>query len=144
MSATAAVSVRKRSWTTTKTSSRASTSRIRRASGSETSGFVALIQKKPISPSSMRRTISMTCVGGPSCGMWSGSTFQTRARSATCAGLAQLRKPGRSPLAPVSRVFCAVGWPFIWSTPQPGRPSVPRRITRLLTWQAAAVAWWAW
>ena len=30
-------------------------------------------------------------------------------------------------MAPVSRVFCAVGWPFICRTPQPGRPSMPRR-----------------
>src|SRR3954454_1526453 len=63
-----------------------------------------------------------------------------RASSSTCASLAQLRKPGRSPLAPVSRVFCAVGWPFICSTPHPGLPSIPRKIARLLTWQAAAVA----
>jgi hypothetical protein len=28
-----------------------------------------------------------------------------------------------SPSAPVSRVFCAVGWPFICRIPQPGRPN---------------------
>jgi hypothetical protein len=31
-----------------------------------------------------------------------------------CSGLFQLRRPGRSPSGPVSRVFRAVGWPFIW------------------------------
>ena len=30
-----------------------------------------------------------------------------------CSSLPQLRKPGMSPSAPVSRVFCAVGCPFI-------------------------------
>lgn len=43
-----------------------------------------------------------------------------------CSGFAQLRKPGRSPSAPHSRVFWAVGWPFIWNTAAPGRPSMPR------------------
>ena len=37
--------------------------------------------------------------------------------SSNVRGLSQLRKPGRSPSAPVSRVFCAVGCPFIWKTP---------------------------
>ena len=73
-----------------------------------------------------------------------GSTFQTRARSAMCRGFCQLRKPGKSPSQPVSRVFWAVGWPLDWITPQPGRPIIPRIRTRLFTWQAAAVASLAW
>ena len=58
---------------------------------------------------------------------------RARASSATCASLDQLRKPGRSPSAPHSRVFCAVGWPFICRTPQPGLPSMPRTMWMLLT-----------
>lgn len=73
-----------------------------------------------------------------------GSTFHTRARSATCSSFCQLRNPGRSPLAPHSRVFWAVGCPFICRTPAPGRPSMPRIRCRLLTCTAAAVAWWDW
>ena len=61
-----------------------------------------------------------------------------------CSGLSQLRKPDRSPSAPVSRVFCAVGCPFICNTPAPGRPIIPRSRWRLLTAQAAAVAWLDW
>jgi len=86
----------------------------------------------------------MACVGGAQCGIMSASTFQSRANSSMCAWLAQLRKPGRSPSAPVSRVFCAVGWPFIWYSPAPGRPSMPRSRCRLFTWHEAAVAWLDW
>ena len=57
-----------------------------------------------------------------------------------CEGLDQFRKPARSPSAPHSRVFSAVGWPFICSTPQPGLPSMPRRRWMLLTWIDAAAA----
>ena len=39
-----------------------------------------------------------------------------------------------------SRVFSAVGWPFIWSTAQPGLPIMPRIRWRLFTWTAAADA----
>jgi hypothetical protein len=72
------------------------------------------------------------------------STFHSSASSSMWAGLCQLRKPGRSPSAPHSRVFWAVGWPFICSTPQPGRPTIPLSRLMLLTWQAAAVAWLDW
>jgi hypothetical protein len=51
---------------------------------------------------------------------------------------------GRSPFAPASRVFCAVGWPFICITVQPGRPIIPRSRFTLLTAIAEAVAWWDW
>ena len=51
--------------------------------------------------------------GGAQCGITSGSTFHSRANSSMCAALSQLRNPGRSPSAPVSRLFWAVGCPFI-------------------------------
>jgi hypothetical protein len=43
--------------------------------------------------------------------IWICSRFQIRASSATWESLALLRKPGRSPSAPHSRVFSAVGLP---------------------------------
>jgi hypothetical protein len=52
-SAIAAVSVRKRSCTTVKTSSDAQTERTRSASGSDTSGFVALTHQNGSVPCSM-------------------------------------------------------------------------------------------
>ena len=61
-----------------------------------------------------------------------------------CSRLSQFRKPGISPSQPHSRLFSAVGWPFIWRTPQPGLPIIPRISCRLLTWTAAAVAWFDW
>ena len=104
-----------------------------------------MIQRNRIEPSSAYRNICMTCVGGPQAGICSGSTFQmprqvrdVRRGSASCAS------PTMSPSAPVSRVFCAVGWPFIWKTLQPGLPIIPRSRLMLLTWQAVAVAWWDW
>jgi hypothetical protein len=57
-----------------------------------------------------------------------------------CSMLSQFLKAGRSPSAPVSRVFCAVGWPFICKSPAPGLPIMPRIRWMLLTWQEAAVA----
>ncbi len=117
---------------------------MRESSGIETAGLVPLIHSIRSEPCSAYRKICIAWVGGAKCGTVSGSTFQTAARSATWASFCQLRKPGRSPLAPHSRVFWAVGWPFIWSRPAPGRPSMPRIRCRLLTWTAAAVAWWDW
>lgn len=102
------------------------TLRTRASSGRDTAGFVPLIQSMRIEPSSASRTLCIACVGGAQCGIAPGSTFQRRASSATCAGLSQLRNAGSSPFAPVSRVFCAVGWPFIWNTVQPGLPMMPR------------------
>ena len=61
-----------------------------------------------------------------------------------CASFDQLRNAGRSPSAPASRVFCAVGWPFICRIPQPGLPSMPRTTLTLFTWTAAALAWCDW
>ncbi|MNC92815.1 hypothetical protein D3C83_93190 [compost metagenome] len=58
--------------------------------------------------------ICIAWVGGAQCGMTPVSTFQTSANWRMCSGLSQLRIPGRSPSAPVSRVFWAVGCPFIW------------------------------
>ena len=60
-------------------------------------------------PCSAYRKICIAWVGGAQCGMVASSTFQSAASSAMCSGFAQFRKPGRSPSAPVSRVFCAVG-----------------------------------
>ena len=68
----------------------------------------------------------------PSAGWSATSTFHSSASSCTCFGLSQLRKPGRSPSAPHSRLFCAVGWPFICRMPAPGRPIMPRSRCRLL------------
>ena len=45
--------------------------------------------------------------------------------SATWSGFFQLRKAMNSPLTPHSRVFWAVGWPFIWKTVEPGLPIRP-------------------
>ena len=45
------------------------------------------------------------------------STSHRSASSWTWSSFSQLRKPGRSPSAPVSRLFCAVGCPFIWRMP---------------------------
>ena len=61
------------------------------------------------------------------------STFHSRASSRTCSVFSQLRNPGRSPSAPASRLFWAVGWPFICNTPAPGRPIMPRIRWMLLT-----------
>src|SRR4051812_31356640 len=83
-------------------------------------------------------------VGGVHVGRDDGSTFQTRAVSATWSGLFQLRKAMNSPFAPHSRVFCADGWPFIWKTVAPGLPISPRTRWRLFTWTAVAVAWSDW
>lgn len=58
--------------------------------------------------------------------------------------LFELRKAGWSPSAPVSRVFCEVGWPFICRVPQPGRLMCPRMRLTLCTWTPAAVAWFDW
>ena len=74
----------------------------------------------------------------------SGSTFHSRASSATCSSFCQLRNAGRSPLQPVSRVFCAVGWPFICRMPAPGRPIIPRNRLTLFAAHADAVAWCDW
>ena len=71
---------------------------------------------------------------------------RSRARASSCdvLGVLPVAEAGMSPSAPVSRVFCAVGWPFIWRRPQPGRPIIPRIRCRLFTWHAAAVAWFDW
>ena len=53
-------------------------------------------------------------------------------------------KARKSPLQPVSRVFCAVGWPFIWRIPAPGLPIIPRSRLRLFAAHADAVAWCDW
>ena len=86
----------------------------------------------------------MAWVGGAQCGTTSSIHAPEAGQLLTWTGLSQLRNPGRSPSAPHSRLFCAVGWPFICRTPQPGRPIMPRSRCRLLTWQDAAVAWWDW
>ena len=70
----------------------------------------------------------------PSAGSSPGRRSTAGPAPATCCGFSQLRKPGRSPSAPHSRLFCAVGWPFICRMPQPGRPIMPRSRCRLLTW----------
>ena len=49
---------------------------MRRSSGIETAGFVPMIQRKRIEPSSMCRKICIACVGGAWCGSFVGSTFQ--------------------------------------------------------------------
>ena len=87
---------------------------MRASSGRETAGLVPLIQSSLIEPCSAYRKICMAWVGGAQCGMIVGSTFQSWASCSMWVGLSQLRKPGRSPSAPVSRVFWAVGCPFIW------------------------------
>ena len=110
----------------------------------DTAGLVAEIHSNSMDPCSAYRKICIAWVGGAQCGMVIGSTFQSSASSWTCSGFSQFRKPGRSPSAPHSRLFCAVGWPFICRIPQPGRPSMPRSRCRLLTWQDAAVAWEDW
>src|SRR5215216_5139970 len=113
---------------------------MRDSSGSETAGFVAMIHIIRIAPDSAYRHIVIASVGGVHVGRVAGSTFQTRAVSATWFGLFQFRKAMNSPLAPHSRVFWAVGWPFIWKTVEPGLPISPRIRWRLLTWTALAVA----
>jgi hypothetical protein len=143
-SASCAVSVRKASLTTTNSRCCERIERIRRSSGSETAGFVPVIQRNRIEPSSAKRKICIACVGGAQCGIVSGSTFQSAASSSTCASFAKLRNAGSAPFAPVSRVFSAVGWPFIWKTAQPGLPIIPRSRLTLLSWTAAAVAWFDW
>ncbi len=97
------------------------------APGSDTAGLVALTHSKRDRAllgvaEHLHRVRRRRRSAGSSC----GSTFHSRASSAMWASLAQLRKPGRSPSAPHSRVFCAVGWPFICRIPQPGLPSMPR------------------
>lgn len=115
--------------------------RIRCSCGRETAGLVPVTHKNLMDPSSQCRKISMAWVGGDQCGICAASTFHARAISDTWSSFCQFRKPVRVPFAPVSRVFCAVGCPFIWKTVQPGRPIMPRSRWRLLTWTAAAVAW---
>ena len=103
-----------------------------------------ITQRNLIEPVSAYRKICIACVGVAQWGMTAGSTFQTRARSSMCRKFSQLRNPGISPSQPHSRVFCEVGWPFICMTPQPGLPIIPRSRFRLLTWTAAALAWFDW
>jgi hypothetical protein len=143
-SASCAVSVRKASLTTRNRRFWVRIERIRCSSGSETAAFVAVVQRKRIEPSSAKRKICIACVGGAQCGIVSGSTFQSAASSSTCASFSKLRKAGRAPFAPVSRVFSAVGWPFIWKTAQPGLPIMPRSRLTLFSCTAAAVAWFDW
>ena len=57
-----------------------------------------MIHKSRIDPSSAYRKICMACVGGPHVGVRT-STFHTRVRSATLAGLRQCRRATSSPLA---------------------------------------------
>jgi len=78
------------------------------------------------------------------CGILRTSTFHSSASRDTWAGFCQFMKNGNSPSHPVSRVFWAVGWPFDWNTPAPGRPIWPSTRLTLLIWQAAAVAWFDW
>ena len=118
---------------------------MRPSSGRETAGFVAMIQRNRIGARlAVARRCCIASVGGVHVGRVDGSTFQTRASSATWSGLFQLRKAANSPFAPHSRVFWAEGWPFIWNTVQPGLPIRPRMRWRLFTWTAAAVAWSDW
>ena len=63
-SASCAVSDRKMSCTTRNSRSWARIERIRRSSGRETAGLVAVTYRKRIDPSSMYRSCCMTCVGG--------------------------------------------------------------------------------
>jgi hypothetical protein len=139
-SASWAVSVRNGSLTTTKSRSCPRIDRIRCNSGSDTAGLVPAIQRNRIEPSSAYRNSCIACVGGPQLGICAGSRFQAFASSAIWAGFCQLRIPVRSPSAPVSRVFCAVGCPFSWKTLAPGLPIMPRSRLRLFTWMADAVA----
>ena len=117
---------------------------MRCSSGSDTAGFVQLIQRNLTEPSSAKRKICIACVGGAQRGIRRGSTFHSAASSSMCASFSKLRNAGMAPFAPVSRVFCAVGCPFIWKTVAPGRPIMPRRRLTLLTCTAAAVAWFDW
>jgi hypothetical protein len=108
-SAYSAVSVRYASCTITMRSRFCRIVRTRAQSGSETTGFVAEIQSSLIEPCSQYRKICIACVGCDQCGMRSGSTFHIAASRSMWSGLAQLKKVGNSPSAPVSRVFCDVG-----------------------------------
>src|SRR5215212_5215536 len=103
-----------------------------------------MIQRSRIAPDSAYRNIVIASVGGVQVGNVEGSTFQTFAVSATWSALFQFRNATNSPFAPHSRVFWAVGWPFIWKTVDPGFPMSPRMRWRLLTWTAVAVAWSDW
>src|SRR5215203_5883809 len=90
-SASAAVSVKKASETTTNRSSLDRILRIRASSGIETAGFVAMIQRNRIEPDSASWKICIAWVGGVHVGSDDGSTFQIRAVSATWSGLFQFR-----------------------------------------------------
>ena len=61
----------------------------------------------------------------PSAGSSPGRRSTAQRAAATWAGLSQLRIPGRSPSAPVSRLFCAVGCPFIWNSAGARTPEHP-------------------
>lgn len=63
-SASAAVSVRKMSWTTRNSRSWEKMSRMRASSGSDTRGLVAVTHNIRSVPSSAKRNICMACVGG--------------------------------------------------------------------------------
>src|SRR5215216_2529426 len=117
---------------------------MRSTSGRETAGLVAMIHSRRIAPDSAYRNIVIASVGGVHVGSEAGSTFQALAVSATWSALFQLRNATNSPLTPHSRVFWAVGWPFIWKTVEPGLPISPRIRWRLFTWTAVAVAWSDW
>jgi hypothetical protein len=90
-SASCAVSVRKASLTTRKSRVCERIERIRRSSGSETAGLVAVTHRKRIEPSSAKRKICIAWVGGAQCGIVSGSTFQRAASSSTCVSFSKLR-----------------------------------------------------
>jgi hypothetical protein len=82
-SARRAVSVSHASDTTVSSSSRSRIRWIREASGSETAGFVPMIQSSRIAPASAYLKIDIASVGGVHVGSVEGSTFQTFAVSAT-------------------------------------------------------------
>ena len=56
-------------------------------------------------------------------------------RSASCGS------PGRSPSAPASRLFWAVGWPFICRTPRRG-DRAPAQQVEVVDPDGGPVAWW--
>jgi len=132
-SASPAVSVRYASETTRNRPGLPRVSRTLCSSGSDTAGLVPITHRNRIVPSSQCRKISIAWLCRCHFGNFIGSTFHSFAHRRTCSGFCQLRKNGNSPSHPVSRVFWAVGWPFICMTPHPGRPIRPSTRLTLFT-----------
>ena len=116
---------------TEKNSSLSSASRVKSASGSETSGLKQIDSSPLISPSWIASMISSA--DSPLPGISDSAQPHTSATAARCSGLAMSRSPGSwSHFWPCSRPPWPLPCPVIVETPQPGLPILPVASPRLM------------